>query len=190
MALIEELVNLGLILREPSEQGNLLLFPGHLTQGRGAMPAPDLVEPVRFEIQGAIDMVFHSVLVKSARGSLFTLNKVFSDGARFTARFGGECALRLKRQAPRAGSLRLSFSDDASEETRLLFEETVAEHLGRHLDSGAWRRSRIFACPGCDTPVSKLQVRRRRERNLDRLNCPVCETSISIRDGRDRLAGP
>ncbi len=195
MAMIEELVDLGLILREPSESGNLLLFPEALDHDRPPMPSTDNSESVLFKLQGPVDELLLSTMVKLARGSLFQLYHLYSDGARFTARFGGECGLRCRSHSARSATFSLSFSDGTSEETRLLFEETVAEHLASRLDSrlasrlepDALQRVRVFSCSGCHTPVSDLQVERRRERGLDRISCPVCDTSISIRDGRDRL---
>ena len=190
LAMIEELVDLGLILREPSESGNLLLFPGALDHDRSAMPSTDAAEAVVFELQGAIGELLLSTLVKLARGQLFQLRELFRDGATFTARFGGECGLRCRTHDARSASFCLSFSDRTSEETRLLFEETISEHLSARMEPNELKRSRIFACPRCGTPVTDLQVQRRRESGLDQINCPVCESSISILDGRDRLASP
>jgi nucleotide-binding universal stress UspA family protein len=81
----------------------------------------------------------------------------------------------------------LFFDKEAREEARFHFEEYIFAHLQRQALLESIQRRRIFVCSRCNTPISEVQVTRRREFGYTSIRCNVCEAEISLLDREERL---
>src|SRR5438105_1538094 len=75
----------------------------------------------------------------------------------------------------------------ANEQTRFEFEQYVYVHLQRKALPESIRRRRMFVCSSCGFAVTDQLVRLKRERGLNWVDCPVCQTRISLLDKEERL---
>lgn len=188
VAMREDMLRHELTLRVRTDAGTFLVFPS-----QSSRTYPGLAEGQRraivFTFEGSIDNLYATLIVRLAHSGLFTLDQVWRNAVTFTASAGGLCGLELKHVNEASAELTLVFDARASEETRYHFDEYVAAHLQRNALPESIRRHRIFVCM-CGESIAPDTARKRRERGLSWLNCPVCETSIDLRDGQELLASP
>jgi hypothetical protein len=81
----------------------------------------------------------------------------------------------------------LFFDSQASEETCYQFEEYIHAHLLRYALPDSIQRHRIFVCSKCNELITDKQAQRRRERGYKIINCPVCDSEVSLLDSIDRI---
>jgi class 3 adenylate cyclase len=96
----------------------------------------------------------------------------------------GMCGFFLREMKEGEGELTLFFDPLTSSESRRQFEEYVATHLQRRALQETIKRRRIFACSNCSETITDNQAKRRLERGLNSISCPVCDTEISLIDDR------
>jgi hypothetical protein len=185
IATVEELLCHEIALREQTEAGLILVFPSQFTREWPEAPDPE-GKAVILRFDGPVLSIYATLTVRLARSGFFTKQEMWKNAAAFNARVGGLCGMWLREVEEGRADLTLFFDSAASEATRYQFEEYVRTHLQRRALAGIERR-RIFVCPECDTPVSELAVKRRRERSFDWIRCNVCETQISLLDREERL---
>ncbi|MDZ8259606.1 SAV_2336 N-terminal domain-related protein [Nostoc sp. ChiQUE01b] len=185
IATVEELLTREIALREQTEAAPLLVFPSQFTREWPEAPDPE-GKAVIFEFEGAVLNVYTTLVVRLSRSEIFKCKEMWKNAAMFTAKVG-ECGMWLRHIEEGKAELTLFFKPEASEETRLRFEEYVHTHLKRRALPESIRRRRIFVCSDCETPVTELQAIRRRERDFNWIDCSVCGTRISLLDGEERL---
>jgi WD40 repeat protein len=191
IATVEELLRHEIALRELTEEVIDLVFPSQFRREHPEMPdVPGKTVVFRFE--GAVMSVYATMAVRLSHSRIFKKKEMWKDGAVFTATVGGDCGLVLRELREGQGELTLFFDDQASEQTRFQFEDYVFAHLRRRAVTETVQRRRIFVCQqhGCKTPISEQQVRGRRERGYNYINCPVCGTRLSLQDRTERLQEP
>nr|MDJ0775221.1 toll/interleukin-1 receptor domain-containing protein [Mastigocoleus sp. MO_167.B18] len=186
IATLEELFSREIALRTQTEGGSELVFPSQFTRESPEAPDPE-GKAVIFEFEGAVLNVYTTLVVRLSRSGFFECKEMWKNTAIFTARVGGECGIWLDRIEEGKAKLNLFFKSEASEETRFQFEEYIYTHLRRQTLPQTILRRRIFVCQKCNTPVSELLVRRRRERGYEWITCGVCDSRVSLLDGEERL---
>ncbi len=121
----------------------------------------------------------------------FSRDRLWKNGARFSATVGGKCGLVLREVDEGRGELGLFFSeetdDKAIEAARYQFEEFVRLHLDRRASKMA--RRRIFMCEEKHLPMDDRQVNERLKSGNDWMWCPYCDVPHKIRllDRKQRL---
>jgi len=186
IATIEEMLSHEIALREPADDGSYLVFPSQFTRENPDLPDPE-GKAVIFTFEGAINNVYATLAVRISHSGLFTIDEMWKNAATYNATVGGKCGIFLREIEEGRGELALFFDTRASEETRFQFEEYIKAHLQRRALSESIRRRRIFVCPECATPLTELQVIRRRERGHDWIECNVCSERVSLLDSKERL---
>ncbi|MCG8366784.1 MAG: TIR domain-containing protein [Pseudanabaenales cyanobacterium] len=184
IATIEELLNRELALREATEIGDtLLVFPSQLTREWPEAPDPEGKEVI-FEFEGAIQNIYTTLVIRLSRSDFFVLrkDKMWKNTVIYEATAGGKCGIWMRPIEEGKAELALFFREEVSDETKQQFEYYVYIHLNRRALPDSVKRRCIFVCPACNTPVTELMVKRRRERGFASLLCSVCETKISIED--------
>lgn len=190
IATVEELFAREIALREQSETGSLLVFPSQMTREWPLAPDPE-GKAVILGFEGAIVGIYTTLTVRLSRSAFFKCKEMWKNAAIFEAQVGGECGIWLRHIGnvdEGKAELTLFFKPEASEQTRLQFEEYVHTHLKRRALPETIQRKRIIVCQECATPVTELQVTRRRERGFDWIDCSVCSTKVSLLDGDSSLS--
>jgi hypothetical protein len=156
-----------------------LLFPSRV---QTAPPALDEQREVIFQLWGAVENIFATLVVRLARSGVFRLTTSWKLGASFAGPAGETCTLRLDTAWSGHGELSLAYDRAAARQTRLVFEEYVASQL-RARSAGEVDRLRRFHCPSCGRAVRDVgTVRQRREAGQTEMACPFCRTTYSLRD--------
>ncbi len=189
IATVEELLRHELALREPADDGQHLIFPSQFTREWPDAPDPE-GKTVVFRFDGAVLSTYSTLAVRLSRSGIFAKHEMWKNATTFSARVGGRCGLWLRELEEGRGELTLFFDTAASEETRFQFEEYVSAHLVRRAVPESISRRRVFVCPNpeCATPVTEVQVRRRRERGFQWIDCNVCGERVALLDREERLA--
>jgi WD40 repeat protein len=187
IATIENLLRREIILRERGDNGMYLVFPSQFTREHSALTDPG-GEVVTFGFEGPPLNVYTTLAVRLSQSGQFRTKEMWKNAVAYTANLGGTCGMILRELEEGHGELTLFFDTLASEETCFHFEEFVHAHLQRRALPESIFRRRLFICPGCGTPVTDLQVARRRERGFNWIECNVCENHVSLLDGEERLS--
>lgn len=186
IATVEEILCREIALREHADDGSYLVFPSQFTRENPDLPDPE-GKAVIFTFEGPIINVYATLAVRISHSGLFTLDEMWKNAATYNATVGGKCGIFLREVEEGRGEMALFFDTMASEETRFQFEEYIKAHLLRRALPERINRRRIFVCPECATPLTELQVTRRRERGHDWIECNVCSERISLLDREERL---
>jgi hypothetical protein len=186
IATVEELLGHEIALREPTEAGQILIFPSQFTREWPEAPDPE-GKAVVFRFDGPLLNVYATLAVRLARSGLFRKKEMWKNAALYIANVGGRCGAWLRQVEEGRGELMLFFDSGASEAIRFQFEEYIRTHLERRALPESIVRRRIFVCPECDTPVTDKQAQLRLERRFDWIRCNVCDARISLLDREERL---
>lgn len=189
LAVIQDLLQHELALREETVEGTYLIFPSQCTRVNYDLPDPG-GKALVFEFEGSMQNIYVTLAVRLANSELFTKKELWNNAITYTAGVGGVCGMFLQPIGDGRGRLTLFFDQQATEETRFHFENYVENHLLRRAIPGSIRRSRLFVCPdpSCGEPVPPSIVLKRRERGLNWLICSNCGTRIELADRTERLA--
>lgn len=186
IATIEDLLRHELAFREHGESDSYLVFPSQSTR-----VSPSLSEPtgtrltIRFE--GSVVSIYATLIVRLSRSEIFSLREIWENVATYTSPAGGTYGCSLRDVAEGHGELTVFFDEDAGPETRVHFESYVRTHMERRAIPGTVRTRWLFVCSACGNPVDGLVVEKRRERNFDWLNCPICDTRVSLTEPTDEM---
>ncbi len=186
LAMIEDLLRFEIALREQGEDAPYLVFPSQSTRENPNLPDPE-GKAVVFRFEGPVFNVYATLAVRLSHSGLFMKKDLWKDAVTFTAKVGGTYGMFLHNIGEGCAELILFFDQEAREETRFHFEEYIKMHLERRALSDTIQRRRIFICPECETPLDELHVTRRRQRGFDWIKCNICETSVSLIDGKERF---
>jgi small GTP-binding protein len=181
IATVEDLLHHEIARREASDEGSFLVFPSQLRRERPDLPDPE-GKAVSFLFEGPIQNIYATLAVRLAHSGVFSQKELWKNAATYVAGVGGMCGMFLRDSGEGRGELTLFFDSEASEQTRIQFEEYVHSHLQRKALSGTIVRRRILVCSACDFIVTDQLFRLRSERGFDWLDCPVCSTRISLVD--------
>jgi hypothetical protein len=184
--MVEDLLFHEIALREHADDGAYLIFPSQSTRQNPDLPDP-VGKEVLFRFEGPVQNIYATLVVRLSHGGFFMMKELWKNAATYTTKMGGTFGIYLQNSGEGQGELTLFFDQEAREEARFHFEEYIFAHLQRQALSESIQRRRIFVCAQCSTPVSEIQVTRRRELGFTSIRCNVCETDISLLDREERL---
>lgn len=179
IATVEDLLSHEIALREHADDGTHLVFPTQLTRRNPNLPDPE-GKAVIFSFAGPVRNIYATLAVRLSHSGLFKKKEMWKNAAAYEASVSGTCGMFIRELDEGYGELTLFFDDEASEQTRLQFEEYVSAHLLRRASYDSVQRHRIFVCSVCGFVVPRQLIRIRAELNLDWINCPGCQTSKVI----------
>jgi len=190
IATVEELLRYEITLGENAEDGKYLVFPSQFNRDWPDAPDPQ-GKAVVFTFEGPVLSVYATLAVRLAHSGRFETGRMemWRNAAKYAAvGVGGTCGIYLREINEGQGELALFFDEAAGEETRSQFEEFIAAHLQRRALPQTVQRRRIFVCHECGTAISDEQAQRRRARGKTTIDCPVCDTAVSLLDREERPA--
>ncbi len=159
LAMHQTLVERGLCLRQPTEKGNLLVFPSYYRKER-----PDIVEhpsvQVNYRFSGFLDELYATLVVRLHHSDAFQQDELWRYAVDFKTNTGKRLGIKLTRRAPGMGDLEVYFDAAVVVEEKIIFSKYVHEHLlqyGRDVE-----RLRHYVCPECGTPVGNREVAMKR----------------------------
>ncbi len=189
IAAVEELVHLGIAVRETTNRGQLLVVPRQLAYRNVNMDAPkDKASILQFK--GPALNVFAALIVNIAYSGNFKKKDLLMNAATFASPAGGTCGILLRKRGEFAGEIVLFFDATTSGETRSMFDSYVQANLTRIAMPGSASRQQVFACHECGEVIADRLVKKRQELGRDSINCPVCDTSISLAPGHAPTPAP
>lgn len=181
IATVEDLLRHEIALREQADEGPYLVFPSQFTREIPDMPHAHR-RSVIFNFDGPTISVYSTLAVRLTHSGLFTKEQMWKNAAIYKARITGMCGISLRQLEEGRGELTLFYDEYASRETQILFEEFVETHLIRRSLPQSVVRRKVFSCHRCNTPLTDLQVERRRERGFLSISCSVCDAEVSLID--------
>ena len=151
----QTLVERGLCLRQPTDKGNLLVFPGYYRRERPEQVGhPAVLVSYRFA-----DFWMESMPHWSCGCTHRVVPSRMASGATPPISRRTSQALRREADPPRAGhggAGSVVRSGDREEKAKITFSKYVHEHLLQQAPDV--ERLRHYVCPHCGTPVEKLAV--------------------------------
>lgn len=142
----------GLCLR----QSDKLVFPSHCGRER-----PEKLEYpsvfVSYAVQGYLDDLYATLVVKLADCESFKLKELWRDAADFeTLKGDHHMGIKLTREAEGSGDISVYFARGVTIQEQVIFANYIDAHLqGR---SEQVQRLRYYVCPHCGTPKGNPQV--------------------------------
>ena len=155
LAMHQTLVERGLCLRQPTDKGNLLVFPSYYRKER-----PDIVQypavQVNYRFTGFLDEIYATLVVRLHHTEPFQQDQLWRYAADFKTNTGVQLGVRLTRRAPGVGELEVYFDPEVAMEEKIIFSKYVHEHLLQQARDV--ERLRHYGCPQCGTPVGNREV--------------------------------
>ncbi len=159
LAMHQTLVERGLALRQPTAEGNLLVFPSYYRRERPEQTTfPAVLSSYRFT--GFLDEIYATLVVRLHHTEPFQQQQLWRYAADFKTNTGKLLGFKLTRHAPGVGELEVSFDPAVSMEERIIFSKYVHKHLLQHARDV--ERLRHYVCPQCGTPVGNREVAMKR----------------------------
>jgi WD40 repeat protein len=178
IATIENLLRHEIALREEADDGPHLIFPSQFTREWPEAPDPE-GKSVVYRFEGPVLNIYSTLVVRIAHSGVFVRREMWKNAVLLDSIAGGSCGLWLRHIEEGRAELTLFFQK-ASDVSRARFDSYVAHHLLKRAVPDSVHRTQIFICPDCDTPVTELQAKRRKERGETSLDCSVCGQRISL----------
>lgn len=189
IATVEELVRYEIVLKEPTDAGTDLIFPAQFTREWS-----DVTEipgkTIKFTFDGSVQNIYAVLVIRLAHSQLFNKKEMLKNAAIFSATVGGSCGIYLRELDEGRGEITLFFDEQANEAIRFQFEDYVWVHLQRRALAHSVTRQRLYFCDNCGVEATDAQVKLRRQRGFMQMNCPVCDSPISLLDREERLTEP
>jgi WD40 repeat protein len=180
IATVEKLLRHEIALRVRFDDVSYLVFPSQQTRDRPADFVPQ-GGGITFRFDGPIQNIYTTLIVRLAQSGLFKLHNIWKNAVEFTSvPSGSACGLFLEEITEGQAELRLFYGEDVNEYARFQFEEYTHAHLKRRAVGDSLSRHQVLTCPTCQYVVPDRAIQTRLRRNLDWLECPICETRISF----------
>jgi GTPase SAR1 family protein len=186
LATLEELLQHELVLREPTEDGEQLVFPSAYRRDLPASETPKGNGAV-FRFEGPIQNIYATLIVRLTRSDRFTRVATWQSAARFAAD-DGVCTILLKFDGEGKAELWVGYRQ-VPDLLREQFEHFVHAHLQRRAMPGSVTRERQYSCPHDGTAFTSEQVQQVIRRNRPYILCPVCESRVALRDDYEPANG-
>jgi small GTP-binding protein len=184
LAMHQTLVERGLCLRQPTDKGNLLVFPSYYRRERPEqVKSPAVLSSYRF--MGFLDEIYATLVVRLHHTAPFQQEQLWRYAADFRTNTGKLLGIKLTRQAPGVGELEVYFDPAVAMEEKIIFCRYVHEHLLQHARDV--ERLRHYVCQ-CGTPVGNREVARQRLNDWLQGQPPQPEAAsgFKFRKGQDK----
>lgn len=181
-ATVEDLIRHEIAIREPSEQGTLLVFPSQITRNY-----PDLEKAqgacVTFRFEGPVQIIYSTLAARLSQSGAFRKKEMWQNAGTYTSPQDETCGVVLREIDEGNGQLTLFFEEPCSSSTRRQFEEFVHAQLVRRAIPDSVVRLQTAACRECGTRFADEQVQGRLDRGYDWIRCSVCDSRVSLMTG-------
>jgi hypothetical protein len=166
LSTIEEMLRHEIMLSEHSKGGRYLVFPSQFTRQRDDLRDPE-GKALVFTFEGPVFNIYATLIVRLAHSGAYLTHEMWKSAAVFKLMGGWGCGLSIGELSEGQGELTLFYTPPTPPRVRLEFENYVLLHLNRHALPESIKRRVVYACAKCNTPVTDLQVARRRQRKHD-----------------------
>jgi small GTP-binding protein len=159
LAMHQTLVERGLCLRQPTDKGNLLVFPSYYRRERPEqVKFPAVLVSYRFA--GFLDDVYATLIVRLHHSEPFGQDQLWRYAADFKTNTGKQLGVKLNRSAPGIGELEVYFEPSVAIEEKIIFSKYVHEHLLQNARDV--ERLRHYVCHKCGIPVGNREIAMKR----------------------------
>jgi hypothetical protein len=178
-----QLEDRGLCLR----QGDKLVFPSHCGRDR-PFPHYQPTVFVSYAVEGYLDDIYATLVVKLADSESFTLVELWRDAADFATLLGGHhMGITLTRDAATKGEISVYFAPRVTKQEQVIF----ANYIHAHLDAKSEHvlRLRHYVCPYCHTPKGNPEVLMQKllaRKELATVECDRCEKRFELWDDLEK----
>lgn len=174
----------GLCLR----QADKLVFPSHCGRER-----PEKLEYpsvfVSYAVQGYLDDLYATLVVKLADCESFKLAELWRDAADFeTLKGDHHMGIKLTREAAGSGDISVYFAPGVTIQEQVIFANYIHAHLQAR--SERVQRLRYYVCPFCGTPKGNPQVMMQKllsKKKAADVECDICEKRFNLWDDLEIL---
>jgi hypothetical protein len=182
-ATVEDVIGRGIALRQPTELGEMLVFPSETRSDLTGYP-DEFVRAVCFAFEGPVRAIHATLAVALAHAPAFAKERYCRDAALFRSAGDEVCGFAIER--PEAwndarGRLTVFFDKATSTITKLTFLRYVNHQLEELAFSGTLARERIYQCE-CGYVIPSDAIARRREAGEKTAICPSCGRRPPIDD--------
>ena len=170
-------------------QDGKLIFPSHC--GRERPLAPDQPSVTHsYSIQGYLDDIYATLVVKLAQSVSFTIDTLWRDAADFNTLAVGSpkrMGIQLLRESGGRGRITVFFGPGISTTDQLIFANYIHTHL--HASCEQVTRQRNYVCPQCDeAKTSSPALLKKLERDGEQASaaCDNCDHPIQLWDEQEQ----
>ncbi|CAH1386576.1 Small GTP-binding protein domain-containing protein [Candidatus Nitrotoga sp. M5] len=175
----------GLCLR----QGDKLVFPSYCGRERPALRDHPAVF-VSYAVQGYLDDIYASLVVKLAESHSFKLKELWRDAADFLTLSGDHhMGIKLRRDGGGNGEVSIYFAPGVTPQEQVIFANYIHAHLEPPRCEGV-QRLRHYVCPYCHSPKGNSQALMQKlmsKKEQATVMCDTCDESFSLWDGLEKL---
>ncbi len=176
----QEFVDRGLCLREPTEEGNFLVFPSYFRRERPELAGHPAIL-VSYIFNGPFDEIYATLVVRLYHTLAFDKDQLWRYAADFKTQAGKRLGLKMTKKSEGTGEIVIYFEPGVPADVQVTFIRYVHEHLGRKAKDIV--RRRFYVCSHCDTPIeSRLAVEKRISEGKKDIICGACEKRIPLWD--------
>jgi GTPase SAR1 family protein len=175
---VQELLRHEIVIREQADGRTDLIFPSQLTRENPEMPEP-AGRALTLLFEGPVLNIYATLVVRLSHSGTFRKADMWKNSVLFATSEGYSCGIFI-RELEGSGELTIYFGDGTPTETRQQFEEFVRDHVAERAVAESLFVRRAFACSSCGEVITDSQVRKRLQLKQESINCPVCDTSVSL----------
>jgi class 3 adenylate cyclase/GTPase SAR1 family protein len=180
-ATVELFLRLGLAL----EQDGNLVFPSKFNRKMPPLTEDPAVE-VEFAVEGPVENLYTTLVVKLYYGGIFRLKKLWRNAAEFLNAREHVCGLQLYNEGDGGGVLKVFYAEGVNDDDKALFLKIVADHFREKRVEV--HRQRIYRCPHCrEVVLDKQAVARAIERGTSKFPCLYCYKDFTLLDALELL---
>ena len=181
-AIVETLLSRGLCLKEPGDNGPMLVFPSYFRRERPLLidhPPPF----VSYRFTGALDEIYTTLVVRLHHTRAFEKDQLWRDAADFKTPRGQRAGLKLTRFPDSVGELTVYLEPAIDDQVKVIFMRYIHDHLLVAGRAEGIKRIRFYACPHCGKPVKDGEAAMERlKRGLPDILCVHCEQRVPLFD--------
>ena len=188
VATVEDLVARGIALRQPTDRGEMLIFPSEVRSDMLDYPG-DFVRAVTFAFEGPVRAVYATLTVRLAHAPAFRRERFYRNAAVFRSVVDEACGFKVETEPhdDTAGRLTVFFSEEAAKTTKLTFLRYVNQQLEGLALADTVRRERVYQCV-CGFEIPEAAVTNRGKRGETTAICPDCGRHTPIDDLAEQSA--
>lgn len=189
-ATIEDVVSRGIALRQPTEQGEMLVFPSELRAELPHYPGGYALA-VRFSFKGPVREAYAALVVCLTHSPAFSKKDFFRNAALFRSAGGEICGVAVDYPEPTdegRGRFTVFFEPTTGIGTKLTFLRYVTRQLETTAFQGTVARERVYQCDQCGKLIPTEDVEWRRTQGEKTALCGRCGRHLPIDDLADRSA--
>ena len=187
IATVEDLIRHEIAIRETASSGSQLVFPSQFTREAplsAGLPSAEL----HFRFRGAPQNIYSTLVVRLSHSDAFSRPEMWKNIAVFGPKVGqGRCGLSLREFEEGDAELSLFFDGAVNRDVRQFFAHCVRNHLEHRCLSGSLQEVQAVSCPSCGLEMDSRHIELRRYRGFRAMNCPVCDSSVSIETGPSQI---